>query len=445
MNRPGSFYDQQTKSASAWRPILEDETADRARSVIREVSDALRDATSTAAEADEIPPGNVGQADLALLFGYLDLEQPGESYDAIAIKHPNQAAALLSTVDLDACLYSGLTGIAWVINHLQHRLSCLEVDDTLEDLDQVLLKLVSRSPWLGNFDLIGGLVGLGVYFLERLPADTAAASLKQIVDRLGETGKQEGDGISWHTTPSLLALEEKELFPHGYYDLGVAHGAAGIIAFLGQACAAGIAPQKSRALLEGAVCWLLDQKLPSGATSVFPGLLDPGKPPESSRIAWCYGDLGIATTLLYAARCTAQPDWEREAVTLALTAAERPMELSDVVDAGICHGACGNAHLFNRLFQATGATRLGDAARFWFEQTLRMREFGQGVAGYTALPLGTDPYMRWIRDRSHITGVAGIALTLISAVSTVEPSWDAILLASIPPKRTTSHSLPPQA
>ncbi|MBN4049966.1 hypothetical protein JYT84_00900, partial [bacterium AH-315-M10] len=113
MNRPGSFYDQQTKSASAWRPILEDETADRARSVIREVSDALRDATSTAAEADEIPPGNVGQADLALLFGYLDLEQPGESYDAIAIKHLNQAAALLSTVDLDSCLYSGLTGIAW--------------------------------------------------------------------------------------------------------------------------------------------------------------------------------------------------------------------------------------------------------------------------------------------------------------------------------------------
>ena len=55
-----------------------------------------------------------------------------------------------------------------------------------------------------------------------------------------------------------------------------------------------------------------------------------------------------------------------------MAAAKRPRGFSGVVDAGLCHGAAGLGHVFNRLFQATGEQRLALAAREWFSVALDM-------------------------------------------------------------------------
>src|SRR5258707_545491 len=47
----------------------------------------------------------------------------------------------------------------------------------------------------------------------------------------------------------------------------------------------------------------------------------------------------------------AEPAWEVDAVRIALRAADRPGEKSGVVDSGLCHGAAGLGHLFNRTYQ----------------------------------------------------------------------------------------------
>jgi hypothetical protein len=52
--------------------------------------------------------------------------------------------------------------------------------------------------------------------------------------------------------------------PRGYYNLGLAHGVPGVIAFLGKVCAVGVACDKARPLLDGAVHWLLEQEGPDG-------------------------------------------------------------------------------------------------------------------------------------------------------------------------------------
>jgi hypothetical protein len=103
------------------------------------------------------------------------------------------------------------------------------------------------------------------------------------------------------------------------------------------------------------------------------------------------------------------------------------------VDAGLCHGAAGLAHLFNRMFQATGDPALGEAARGWYARTLDARRPGRGIGGIAARVSESDGGSRWVADPGLLTGAAGVALALLAGVSSVDPAWDRLLLVSPPP------------
>src|SRR5262249_36568549 len=150
---------------------------------------------------------------------------------------------------------------------------------------------------------IDGLVGFGVYALERLPRPAAAACLRRVVEHLAETSRQCPEGIAWWTGPARQSPDTRAEFPHGGYNLGLAHGVPGVVALLGRVCAVGIAVGTARPLLEAAVRWLLTQR----GTQGFSHWVGPGAAASPGRLAWCYGDPGVAAALLYAARCPDEP------------------------------------------------------------------------------------------------------------------------------------------
>src|SRR5205814_7193584 len=102
------------------------------------------------------------------------------------------------------------------------------------------------------------------------------------------------------------------------------------------------------------------------------------------------------------------------------------------MDAGLCHGAAGLGHLFNRMYQATKDATLARAARFWFERTLAMRRPGRGIGGFSTLSGKADGTRYWENDPGLLTGSAGIALALLAATTSIEPAWDRMLLLSRP-------------
>lgn len=206
----------------------------------------------------------------------------------------------------------------------------------------------------------------------------------------------------------------------------MAHGVPGPIALLGAACAAGVAVDTARPLLEAAVRWLLRTGLegPDGPPVVRSWWL-PGAEPHPARTAWCYGAPGVAATLLMAACAAGEPAWEDAAVRLARGAATWRVDDSGVVDAGLCHGAAGLGLVFMRLHQATGEAELRDAARYWFEHALSLRRPGTGVAGFS-----TENLDGYVADPGLLTGTSGIALALHAAATDREPTWDRALLLS---------------
>jgi len=410
----------------AWRPILEGSLAQRASQAVEAIAADLSDPERLGSANHSLALGDAG---LALLFGYLAEAFPSSGYDEISGRYLDRSIESVAARSVSASLYPGFTGVAWTIEHLSRRGETPE-EDPNEAIDELLQPLLERTPWTGPVDLTGGLVGICVYLRERSPRPVAASCLASAVDRLQELSESSEAGIAWKVRAPFLTLATAQQCPHGYFDLGVAHGVPGVISTLACACAAGTNEAKARPLLDGALHWLWMQGVPDATLSTFPPAVARELAARSSRFAWCYGDPGIAAVLLDAARNLEEPELERKAIALGRQAATRPAQHSGVVDAALCHGAAGLGHIFNRMFQHSGDSAFEDAAQRWLTRALDLRRPGEGFGGYRAAENRPGGGIDWVDNPSLLTGAAGIALALLAATSAIEPAWDRVFLLS---------------
>jgi lantibiotic modifying enzyme len=420
-------------ATSRWRPILSGTTAQQALQAVDAIAESITSMPALPGERD--PSLGRGQAGLALLYTWLARNRRMPQADVLARRCLDQAVEAVSTQAMNASLYGGFTGVAWVAE-LVDRLLDPDAEDRSEAVDDALLRLLSRADrWSAPYDLVVGLTGLGVYALQRYPRPAAVECLHWVVERLHECARHDEHGLYWWTPPAeILDDESRKQCPSGRADLGVAHGVAGAVALLGCICGAGVEQATARPLYEGAVNWLFAHSVPTEAGPTFPVWVAPGLPAWPARCAWCYGDPGIAAALLTAARGVGDAGLEEAAVALALRAAERPPSETGVVNACFCHGAAGLAHLYNRMYQATGEPTLGRAARYWLERTLGFYRLARDTGG-TWVQGSWDPAQRelWTwTGVEMVDGVVGVALVLLAAATSIEPTWDRMFLVSAP-------------
>jgi class I lanthipeptide synthase len=421
------------RGESCWRPILSGTSAQQALQAVDAIGESIAAVTALPGERD--PSLGRGQAGLALLYAWLARTRRMPQADVLTWQCLDQAVEAASTQAMNASLYGGFTGVAWAAE-LVDALLDPDAEDRSEAVDEALLRLLARDDrWSAPYDLVVGLTGLGVYALQRYPRPSAIECIHAVVERLHECARHDAHGLYWWTPPAeILGEESRRQYPSGRADLGVAHGVAGPIALLGSICGAGVAQATARPLLEGAVNWLLAHSVPTEAGPTFPLWIAPGSEPSPTRCAWCYGDPGIAAALLTAARGVGDADWERAAVALAVRAAERQASETGVVNACFCHGAAGLAHLYNRMYQATGERALGRAALYWLGRTLafydRARDSGRSWVQGSWAP-GRRETWTWT-GIELVDGVIGVALVLLAAATSVEPTWDRMFLVSAP-------------
>jgi hypothetical protein len=414
-----------------WRPLLSGEAAARALAAARDV--AAVTSRGVTYYPDNLEPEGVlvvenvlsgGRAGQCLLHAYLALHGAGDGHADTAIDLLDRATDAAAALRMSAGLYLGFPGIAWAAAHLAGRLFAEEEDGNRE-VDEILLRALSRSSWEGTYDLFTGLVGLGVYALERLPRPAAVRCLEAVIAHLTGRAERTPEGATFFSPVGTLPPQYHQHFSQGAYVLGMAQGIAGVIALLGSACRAGVATREARPLLAALVAWLLARERPPGTSDRFPHYHFPGVEPFPSGLGWRMGDLGITASLLVAARGAGEAAWEAAARRIALAAAARRPAAGESPGPGLGDGAAGIGHVFNRLYQATGEMELGKAAHFWFEHALALRQPETGIAGFRV------PYRGALLDEpGFIRGATGIGLALLAAVSRVDPAWDRVLLIS---------------
>jgi hypothetical protein len=404
---------------SSWRPLLAGQDRRRALTAVDAIAADLRTLL--------LPPQASGSvwdlASAALCLTYLS-RATGETGDALA------AQTLLETaIDLVGAgerlamsLHRGAAGLAWILHHTARVLEVEGAAEATQSLDEELLGYLQSPGNIGEpYDLLDGLLGLGVYGFE----SGNRPLVERVVHRLAARKQVAAEGLAWHTPPES---GNRSWFPEGHSNLGLAHGVAGVIAFLAGAMEEGIEPDTARPLLVDAVRWLRRQRLPGGGPRAFPWAVTPGRPPVTQGFdpGWAYADSGIAAALAHAARVLGDVDLLQVALSVAERDAARMEELP-ARHPGIGFGPAGYAQIFARLCRQTGRPVFRRAARREILRLLGMRAPGMGVGGYLSVDQAGRPRGA---DVSFLGGASGIGLVLLGAATGVDPLWDRFLLLS---------------
>jgi len=348
------------------------------------------------------------------------------------------AAGVLLQEDLQPDLFGGLTGLLWLYGHVAGATASSDAtaDEVFADFDNLLIDWVS-GPNLTRVDVVSGLCGVGVYALERLPSRSASRCLDAVVEKLRMLAQWDARGAWWLSPPGAFNHADAPAGVEGWCDLGMAHGAGGVIGLLAQWAECGMTNTAAGHLLEAATDFAVATSRDYGNGTDLPSVVAVigGRLSEHhvsrERPAWCYSSLGAACAIARAGAVTGNPAWTNTAIRMARAHAartDRAWMFPD--DTGLCHGLAGNAHMFNRLSQRTGDQLLRDTAVTLYERLLATRRTNDPatVAGFRTLFQRDLTNAEWIVSFGLLYGAAGIGLALLAAAEPAPPTWDRLFL-----------------
>jgi len=406
---------------SKWQAIATGELSVKLKEKLAEIAAVLR---STNGPADN--PGLMGgMTGIALFFAHYSRFSGDEADADRCFELFSQVFDLVNSgYDLHSFAI-GLAGIGWAFRHVVYS-GFLEADadELLAEIDPHLEQMMIADMKNGEYDFLHGALGAGVYFLHRRRRDLFSACLDRLLEELEARAETENGEWKWPVTIDSDSGQRG-------YDLSLSHGSASIISFLASLRGYGIASDNTARLMEHAAAYLLNQaRDPAVGPPCFPSVIGAanGQTHFDNPLAWCRGDLGIAASLLRGARSVANRKWEEKAIAVLLASTKWKAGKGQGPDsAQICHGTAGAAHIYNRIYQATGIDTFRESACDWLEQTLALAVFPDGYAGFKSFHSRTQG---WVPSYGFLEGIAGIGLALLASVSPDPPLWDQALLLS---------------
>lgn len=411
-----------------WQSIITDYTIkDSIKLKLEEIKKTL------IANNNFLPNGNLLGGDLgcALFFLYYYYYTKDEENLTIAEKIILNAFEQISkNKNLQLSFERGLSGVCWFTEFLSaHQFLEINTNDNFSNIDKILSEYMLFEIQRGNYDYMHGALGPGLFFLQKKESENNNRNISKLISYL--------DKIS--------IIEKNKIFRRWNYfhkgkhivngtNLGLSHGIPSILVFLTK-CFKKNLDAKTKDLTQKLILDIIKYLLiniqdPNLDNTYFAySIIEEVRRPQNTRLAWCYGDLGICCALWQANLIVNDENLKDKIIeVLRYNAKRRVLEENMVFDAGICHGTAGIAHIFNRFYHATNIEEFKETAFYWYNQTLQMARFKNGLAGYKTHIKG--PAMEFENCSGFLEGVAGIGLVMISSISNIEPSWDEFLLIS---------------
>lgn len=238
----------------------------------------------------------------------------------------------LSKTDLSFGLHSGLCGVLYSLELYERYMGgeipgLNDVRKTLED--SITSGRVNRALTDDGFDLIKGMAGTSLYFstLTQKPSFDATRAL---IELLYATSQKKYLTDVWESTNPD---GERSL------DLGLSHGQPGVMAALlgAERLGAHVGSEKAQQILQLLASCRTHAGLPYKSDSTVP-----------SRIAWCYGELGIVVAQV----SLGNPNSTEKGLLIAmLDDICKRIRAGDhgIRDGFFCHGSSGIALIFSDL------------------------------------------------------------------------------------------------
>jgi lantibiotic modifying enzyme len=343
-----------------------------------------------------------------------------------------------------AGLYSGTAGFAWVLAEFTRREPRYRksLRSTATRLAEQVSTLPRVEPGEGipqqEYDVIAGAAGQLATLarlaqvLEESPGDPVVTAAESLVEYLARVTGTDGAGRPhWYVAPRFYPAAfpwYRECFPHGMYNLGVAHGMPGVLAALCAAAEAGLSAAIARDRVGAMASWLAGHQLdePGGpgwapALSADPvtraPVFDPGQ--EPGRAAWCYGTPGVAITLFSAADVLAEPGLAAVAGAALDRVTRSSAHERQAFAPTLCHGQAGLLMIGRRAHAWTGADR------FLVMQDECLRALAEAADERNTYVFADEPAAgKIVQNPGMLTGAAGILLALCGTASPAAAGWD---------------------
>lgn len=350
--------------------------------------------------------GDLG--DIIFLYHYSRIDA---HYESIADGLLEKMLQSLSMQPRIATYCNGLAGLGVGLLTLQQDEVISGVDSALGSIDPVISLSLESFVEDNNIDFLHGLIGIGFYLLERSKSskEYSVSNLRKIVDYLDRTKITDGAIVKWRYNAKKLSKP---------FNISLSHGVSSIVVFLCRLLKSGILSENYNSaikrMLEGSVHYILSNRVDVDSLGCW--FTSTSKEcddyPHRSRLAWCYGDLGVATALLEAGDTLNESSIRDVAIQVLLySARRRDIKANYVNDFCVCHGSVGIAQVFRSHGIALEHEELLDAADYWEKDTLsRVVKDGQGRNTL----LYYDPENGGYRESGGILdGAAGAGLYLL--------------------------------
>lgn len=329
----------------------------------------------------------------------------------------NDIAEKLNEDKLSLSFAEGITGAGWYLNYL-NRSGQIQIDLTsfLEQVDELVFNDAVKNLKSTNHDFLYGAIGNGIYLVERIGENNVQLYLYNLVRLLMDLSvKDEHGNLYWVEANSKKTV-----------NLSLSHGCASKVVFFSKLLKSNRKNSYLKNCLNKSANFLLSSKNTVNCGSMFPSILADGVGNDCSRLAWCYGDLGIGIALWQAGEVLNDQQFRDEAVKIYLNSLHRVnFEETQICDAGICHGSSGIALMYNRMYKSTKIKEFRDAALFWCQKTIDFKNNPNVTADYRSWN-GNE--LGWQLDDSLLTGSTGVDLTILSIQSERDYNWDSCIL-----------------
>jgi hypothetical protein len=278
-----------------------------------------------------------------------------------------------------------------------------------------------QLPALGEFDLISGLTGIGVYLLHQHGGGDLLRDVLSYLIRLAEPLKTGGEERPGWWTGSGPDGRPSPRWPGGHGNLGLAHGIGGPLALLSTAMRRGITVTGHADAIRRICAWLDQWRSGARSRAWWPGVISLPewqartiRQPGPGRPSWCYGTPGLARAQQLAALALADTARQRLAEQALAGCIADKRQLSQLGDASLCHGWAG-------LIQTTwrAAADAGSDAELAAHLPRLLTRMEQHLHRHG--PPARDGLLE---------GVAGVRLAQHTTAANAPPAsrWDACLL-----------------
>ncbi|NEW08669.1 lanthionine synthetase C family protein [Paenibacillus sp. SYP-B3998] len=314
-----------------------------------------------------------GYPGICVYYSLMDHYFPDEDWASVGHDFLSRSINVIkSNGDLNISLWSGLAGIGFAAYSLSKNGTCYQgllkqINDLILNkaeklLDVTLNNVQNGSVYVHDYDVISGWAGIGRYLLLFKDIPKVKETLLYIIDYFISLSQHRISGENkvpnWYVPSQNLSLDEKLRFKDGYFNLGLAHGIPGPLAFLSQACIDGFEVKGLKEAIQHFAEWILEWELKDESGGIYlPLILELGEvvsqkvENKAHKEAWCYGTPGLMRAIWLAGKALKNEEWKAKAIESYKSTLLRPQERWDIYSPTFCHGYAGLLHLTSSIYQ----------------------------------------------------------------------------------------------